>query len=137
METLTMLLQSAVSAGVIVAIVEGVKEAIAWKRNRKAQLEDRADESVHDIEELKHSVSELVESQKKIKEVVDELLVASRLNMLDRIQHLGLSYIAKGEVTYEQRRFLHEMHDSYHNGLHGNGDADLIMEAVDALPLKK
>lgn len=125
------------TSGALVAIIEGIKEAFAWKRNRKAQLEDKADEKVKDIEELKEAVSELAESQKQIKEAVDALIVADRLQMLDRIQHLGLSYITRGSVSYEERKFLHAMHDSYHNGLHGNGDADLVMEAVDELPLSK
>ena len=29
------------------------------------------------------------------------------------------------------------MHDCYRKGLGGNGDADIIVEGVDALPLKK
>lgn len=29
------------------------------------------------------------------------------------------------------------MHSCYHSGLGGNGDADIIVEGVDALPLKK
>jgi len=57
--------------------------------------------------------------------------------LLDRILYLGQSYIAKGEIDFDDRKRLHAMHDCYHNGLHGNGDADLIMEAVDELPLKK
>lgn len=29
------------------------------------------------------------------------------------------------------------MHNCYHSGLGGNGDADLVVDAVDELPLKK
>lgn len=29
------------------------------------------------------------------------------------------------------------MHNCYHSGLGGNGDADLVVAAVDELPLKK
>lgn len=125
------------TSGVLVAIVEGIKEAFSWRRNRKAQLEDKADKKVDDIEALKEAVAKLSESQEEVKEAVNALITANRLQMLDRIQHLGLSYIQRGSVSYEERKFLHAMHDSYHNGLRGNGDADLIMEAVDELPLSK
>ena len=56
--------------------------------------------------------------------------------MLDRIRHLGQSYIQKGEISFDDRRIFHMMHDAYHDGLGGNGDADLVVEAVDDLPLK-
>ena len=125
------------TSGVLVAIVEGIKEAFAWRRNRKAQLEDKADKKVDDIEALKEAVTKLSESQEEVKEAVNALITANRLQMLDRIQHLGLSYIQRGNVSYDERKFLHDMHDSYHNGLGGNGDANLIMEAVDELPLSK
>ncbi len=45
-------------------------------------------------------------------------------------------YIEQKEIAYDDRRRFHAMHDCYHNGLGGNGDADLIVEAVDELPLK-
>ena len=125
------------TSGALVAIIEGIKEAFAWKRNRKAQLEDKADERVKEEKELKNAVDGLVESQKKMEADIEALIVSNRLMMLDRILHLGLSYIKRGEVTYEERKNLHDMHDSYHYGLHGNGDADLIISSVDELPLQK
>ena len=62
---------------------------------------------------------------------------ALKLILLDRILYLGQSYLNKGEVSIYDRQRLHAMHECYHNGLGGNGDADLIMRAVDELPLKK
>ncbi len=61
---------------------------------------------------------------------------ALKLILLDRILYLGQVYIEQKEIAYDDRRRFHAMHDCYHNGLGGNGDADLIVEAVDALPLK-
>ena len=57
--------------------------------------------------------------------------------LLDRIRHLGQSYIAAGEIDFDDRRIFHMMHSVYHDGLGGNGDADLVVEAVDELPLKQ
>ena len=61
---------------------------------------------------------------------------ALMLMMLDRIQYIGNSYIAKGEVSFENRRQLHAMYKCYHTRLGGNGDADWVMSAVDELPTK-
>ena len=57
--------------------------------------------------------------------------------MYDRIRFLGQAYIAEGEIDFDDRRILRQMHTSYHNGLGGNGDLDALMEEVDSLPLKK
>ena len=55
---------------------------------------------------------------------------------VDRIQYLGQCYLADGEISFDDRRRLHRMHDAYHTGLNGNGDLDVIMAQVDRLPLK-
>ena len=56
--------------------------------------------------------------------------------LLDRIMYLGQCYIVAGEVSFDDRKRLRDMHTSYHEKLGGNGDADAVMKAVDALPLK-
>jgi len=62
---------------------------------------------------------------------------ALKLVLLDRILYLGRSYIAKGEISYDERRRFHLMHKCYHTGLGGNGDADPIVSDVDELPLSR
>lgn len=61
---------------------------------------------------------------------------ALQLLLLDKIMYLGQKYIDADEVDFDDRRRLNKMHKVYHDGLHGNGDADNIMTAVNALPLK-
>ena len=91
--------------------------AAALKRRDKA--EDKRDQ----MEKARdQKIVALVESQKIV--------------MLDRIRYLGQKYIEAGEIDFDDRRVLNAMHDSYHNGLGGNGDADVIMRDVNALPLK-
>jgi len=53
------------------------------------------------------------------------------------ILRLGRKFIEDGSVDFDERKILNTMHSVYHNGLHGNGDLDNIMEAVNDLPLKK
>ncbi|MDO5112004.1 MAG: hypothetical protein Q4E65_06845 [Clostridia bacterium] len=61
------------------------------------------------------------------------LYIGMRLLLQDKIEYLGMKYIAEGRITYSQKRMLHAMHDCYHGGLHGNGDLDGIMEDVDEI----
>ena len=72
------------------------------------------------------------EQEKKI----NGLQAGLRVVLLDRIQYLGQCYLADGEISFDDRRRLHRMHDAYHTGLNGNGDLDVIMAQVDRLPLK-
>ena len=60
---------------------------------------------------------------------------ALRYLMLYIIQERCKEYIAAGEITLDERRSIHHWHDVYHNGLGGNGDADALLNQVDALPL--
>ena len=52
------------------------------------------------------------------------------------IQDIAGKVIAKQVITLEEKQMLNKMHKLYHEGLGGNGDAKLIMEIVDSLPLK-
>ena len=66
----------------------------------------------------------------------DALKKGVRYLMLYIIQERAEKYIANGNISVDERRSLHKWHDLYHNGLHGNGDADALMDAVDSLPLR-
>lgn len=112
------------SGGTIVAIVEGIREYLTWKRNRKAAAEDKENlDTDKRLEKMERQVEALVEGQKYI--------------LYDRIRFLGQSYIADGEIDFDDRRVLNDMHKSYHSGLGGNGDLDILMKEVNNLPLKK
>ena len=60
---------------------------------------------------------------------------AVRYLMLHAIRDECEKHIARGRITYEDRRMLHGWHELYHDELGGNGDAKLLMDAVDKLPL--
>lgn len=66
----------------------------------------------------------------------DTVQKALRYIMLYIIQDRIEQYIKRGEVTIDERRSIHKWHELYHDGLHGNGDADKLMEEFDALPTK-
>lgn len=61
---------------------------------------------------------------------------ALRYMMLFMIRWQGTELIRGGSITWEDRKMMHKWHDLYHNELGGNGDADLLMAAIDELPLE-
>lgn len=119
------------------AVINGINERWKFKANRKATKEDRAEEKADKTEALTETLNGLQEQLKTLKDSDKAQSEALRLILLDRVLYLGKGYIDKGEITYDDRRRFHAMHKCYHSGLGGNGDADLIVEGVDALPLKK
>ena len=60
---------------------------------------------------------------------------ALRYIMLFVIRQQGTEFVRHGSITWEDRKMMHKWHDLYHNGLGGNGDADLLMSEIDELPL--
>lgn len=99
---------AAVIGGVITQLGEGIRQ----KRKRKYDRDDGKDK---DITALKAGLKWV---------------------LYDRIRFLGQHYIGAGQVDFDDRRILNEMHKSYHDGLGGNGDLDVLMHEVNALPLK-
>lgn len=123
------------SGGVTVAVIEGVREYLAWRRNRKAIREDRLEEKAEYSKKKK-----MLDTDNRIKTIekkVDALTESQRYILYDRIRFLGQAYIREGSIDFDDRRILNDMHKSYHNGLGGNGDLDILMQEVDRLPLKK
>ena len=101
-------LASAVIGGAIIQIGEGVRQ----RRKRKYDKDDGKDKN---LEALKTGLKWVI---------------------YDRIRYLGLKYISEGVVDFDDRRILKEMHNTYHEGLGGNGDLDNLMNEVNRLPLK-
>lgn len=111
------------TGGVLVSIINGVMQLIMWRKNRKAQKEDKAEQDVDGrLKAIENTMAVIVQSQKYM--------------LYDRIRFLGQSYIKDGDVDFDDRRILADMHNVYHNGLGGNGDLDNLMKEVNALPLK-
>lgn len=67
---------------------------------------------------------------------VDVLQSAIRIILHDRIKYLARAYIAKNEVTFDDRRDLIDMHKIYHDGLGGNGNLDAIMKQFMEITVK-
>ena len=119
------------------ALIEWARVAWQHRVDRKDKKEDRQEEKVDNMEKLTESVDAVRKEQEEQGAQLDALRDAMKCVLLDRIIYLGQKYIEEGEVDFDDRKRLRDMHTSYHKGLNGNGDADAIMKAVDALPLKQ
>lgn len=128
------------------ALINIVQKRWEMRYQRKAEKEDRAEEKDDKIEAMSKQLTDFIETQHEFNSKSNERFSemersdaaqseALKYVLLDRILYIGQSYIKHGEVSYDDRKRLREMHDVYHKRLDGNGDAKKIMEAVDELPL--
>ena len=122
------------SGGVVVALIKSVEGIITWTLNRKAAKEDKAEERQE--KDKMQAISEIETRLKNIERQNKAQSEALKLIMYDKIRYLGRAYIDDEEVDFDDRRILNAMHESYHTGLGGNGDLDLLMQEVRNLPLK-
>lgn len=119
------------------ALIEWAREKWKFKAERAAKKEDKLEEKKDDVEALTKAVADLTATVTEMSKQMTALRDAQKCVLLDRIIYLGQAYIKAGEIDFDDRRRLREMHNSYHHGLGGNGDADAIMTAIDALPMKR
>lgn len=105
---MTEIIMSFIAGGALAAAITGAFSIILYKIKRKDVKDDG-------------------------KDIVQQAL---RYLMLYVIQERAEKYIARGWITVDERRSLHKWHELYHDGLHGNGDADVLMSDVDNLPIK-
>lgn len=66
----------------------------------------------------------------------DAIVEALKVLMVDRVRHLGQSYMADGAISLADKEALEEMHRVY-KALGGNGHLNTIMAEVEDLPLRK
>lgn len=112
------------------ALITGLFLLIKWFLERRAVKEDRAaDRRTVDCKARGEDIA-------RVEKRVDALYVANRIQMYDRIKHLGKSYIRQEEISAEDLKDLIDMHRCYHDDLGGNGFLDEIMEQVRHLPIK-
>lgn len=123
-------LQTILGGAVGSSIVVGLFGLITWWLNRKAVKEDRQ----ADREEKNEREADL--EMDKINKTLDNLTIAMRMLMYDRIKHLGNTYLDRGSISSEELADLLAMHKVYHEALNGNGFLDTVMDKVKALPVK-
>lgn len=118
-----------------------------WRADRKAAIEDKAEEREDKLEEIRSEQKRYIKNQeafneellKRVEKLEDQCESQNegmKYVLLDRILYLGRHYINDGAVSFDDRKRLGDMHSVYHKRLEGNGDADAVMDGVYNLPLK-
>ena len=112
------------------ALATGLFMIIKWFLDRKAAKEDKADDrKAVDCQARGEDIA-------RVEKQVKALYKANRIQLYDRIKHLGKAYISRQEISPEDLEDLIDMHRCYHDDLGGNGFLDEIMEQVRHLPIK-
>lgn len=128
------------------ALINVLQERWKFRAQRRAEKEDRKEEKEDQLKKIQEQLEEIIEQQKadnqemtaRLEELEKQnkgLKDCMKYVLLDRILYLGHLYITKGQVSFDDRKRLGDMHSVYHNGLGGNGDADVVMHDVYELPL--
>lgn len=130
------------AGGIIVVAIGFVRELTMWFLQRRAKKKDKEEEEKRKKEEKKEEkilekIEQLEENDEKTDKQSQKQSEALKFLLYDRIRHLGQCYISEKAVDIDDRRILNDMHRSYHEGLGGNGDLDILMKEVNSLPLKQ
>jgi len=103
------------------------------KQERKNTVEDRKEEKENKVEGLQNATESQEERLKALEAQVKFISEGIKYLLLDKILFLGAKYVRRNSISMEERKILREMHNVYHEGLHGNGDADFIMGRVEEI----
>lgn len=115
----------------------GIMVIIQMLLNRKWAKEDKQEAKDDMLNELSVRLDSLDAKLDSAIKDLGHVKAADKSILADRIKWLGTTYIEAGEIEFEDRRILHELHNAYHNHCGGNGDYDILMKEIDALPLKR
>ena len=135
------------SSTVAAALVNSTKDLIIFSRNRQDNIDEKREEKEDKILLLEERMKSTEEKLAKLSEsvlaymeeqndITKSLIRSEKLIMQGKIEYLATKFIHEGAITLEHRKLIHEMWHEYHYTWNGNGDLNLLMEAVDELPLK-
>ena len=105
------------------------------KNDRKNQKEDELESKDDTLNELKSETLSQEERLDKVEESMHYISEGIKNLLLDKLLYLGGKYVDRNYVSFDDRKRLRDMYTAYKN-LKGNGDADIIMKAVDKIPFE-
>ena len=135
-ETVETLVLALCTGGIGAAVISALHDRWKFQATQKAKKTDQTDEIAQMRDSEGKRYRNLAEKLEDIEQQTQNQSEALKLILLDRILDLGKSYIADGQISFDDRRHFHALHDCYHSGLGGNGDADFIVKEVDELDTK-
>lgn len=110
-------------SGAITALAKGWIES----RQKKQEKDDSTAQILAKLDELETKINGL-ETR------LGGLERAQRITMHERIKRLAAKYCEVDSISFSDYEIIKQMHEIYHNDLHGNGFLDAVMEDVDNLP---
>lgn len=129
------ILIAVISSGATAAIVKAIDNWLSWRRERKAKKEDNyLEQKEQEVNDRLDTIEQITNDNRK---TLDSLTEGMKYIIYDRIRRIGQAHINVGEIDFDDRRILNNMHQCYHCGLGGNGDLDKLVQEVNNLPLKK
>lgn len=114
----------------------GIMTIIQMFIKRKWSKEDKQEEKEDKLAALTAQLEDVNKKLDALSQDVGHVKIANQSILSDRIQWLGTRYLEDGEIDFEDRRILKNLHNSYHDHCGGNGDFDELMKDIYALPLK-
>lgn len=119
---------------VIVALIAASSGAITAFVNSRIEARKKKDEEKNNTEQILAKLNELEGKINNIEDRLGGLERAQKITMHERIKRLAAKYCETGKISFDDYEIIKQMHQIYHNDLHGNGFLDAVMEDVDRLP---
>lgn len=122
---------------IIIALIAASSGSITAFVNSRIEARKKRNEQDADTAKILKKLDELEEKLNGLENRLSGLERAQRITMHERIKRLAAKYCENGQISYSDYEIIKQMHQIYHNDLHGNGFLDAVMEDVDALPKVK
>lgn len=88
------------------------------------------------VEKKDKGKKEMEERVTRVENKTDDIVIAQRAILRDRIRYLAKGHIKVGSISLEDREDLIVMHRAYHDNCGGNGNLDALMADLMKLPFK-
>lgn len=119
---------------ILVALIAASSGAITAFANSRIEARKKKKEKEDDTKKILDKLDELEGKINDLNKRLGGLERAQKITMHERIKRLAAKYCENGQISYSDYEIIKQMHEIYHNDLHGNGFLDAVMEDVDNLP---
>lgn len=119
---------------ILVALIAASSGAITAFANSRIEARKKKKENEDDTKKILGKLDELEREINGLNKRLGGIERAQKITMHERIKRLAAKYCENGQISYSDYEIIKQMHEIYHNDLHGNGFLDAVMEDVDNLP---
>ena len=122
---------------ILVALIAASSGAITAFANSRIETRKKKREKDDSTAKILAKLDELETKINGLETRLGGLERAQKITMHERIKRLAAKYCEAGQISFSDYEIIKQMHEIYHNDLHGNGFLDAVMEDVDNLPKVK